>query len=115
MFPVALGIVVASFSKPRAAERGETALAPPVAAKLFASMGAAKKPQVSLSGRELAVLELVSRGRTIVQIGESLYFSAATVRTYLKRIFGTLDVTDRTATTTRAIQLGLLDAGRDRA
>jgi DNA-binding NarL/FixJ family response regulator len=90
----------------RAAARGETVLAPPVAAKLVSSMQkpAREKP----SPRETQVLSLVARGLTNAEIGKQLYISEATVKTHLLRVFNKLGVDDRTAAVTAAMDMGLL-------
>ncbi|MGA4539995.1 response regulator [Uniformispora flossi] len=90
----------------RAAARGETVLAPPVAAKLVTRMRApARDP---LSPRETQVLGLVARGMTNAEIGRELYIGEATVKTHLLRAFAKLGVDDRTAAVTAAMEQGLL-------
>lgn len=88
----------------RAAARGETVLAPSVAAKLVSRM----RSPVDLSRREIEVLRLVARGRTNAEIGRELLISEATVKTHLLRTFGKLDVSDRTAAVTAALERGIL-------
>jgi DNA-binding NarL/FixJ family response regulator len=90
----------------RAAARGETVLAPSVAAKLVSRM----RSPVELSRREIEVLRLVARGRTNAEIGRELLISEATVKTHLLRTFGKLDVSDRTAAVTAALERGILPA-----
>ncbi|WP_380158448.1 response regulator [Kineococcus sp. R86509] len=90
----------------RAASRGETVLAPPVAAKLRARL---RGPvQESLTPRELQVLGSVSHGSTNAEIGRELFIGEATVKTHLLRTFAKLGVDDRTHAVTVAIQRGLL-------
>ena len=90
----------------RAAARGETVLAPQVAAKLVSRMRA---PAVQpLTPRETEVLKLVARGLANAEIGRELFISEATVKTHLVRTFGKLGVDDRTAAVTKAMALGLL-------
>ncbi|RSN25376.1 DNA-binding response regulator [Streptomyces sp. WAC 05977] len=90
----------------RAASRGETVLAPSVAGKL---VNRVRNPTTSpLSAREIEVLRLVARGSTNAEIGRALHISEATVKTHLLRVFGKLDVSDRTAAVTTAMRLGLL-------
>jgi DNA-binding NarL/FixJ family response regulator len=91
----------------RAAARGETVLAPPVAAKLMTRMRA-PTPEATLTARETEVLALVARGRTNADIGRELHISEATVKTHLIRIFAKLEVDDRTAAVTAALRRGLL-------
>jgi DNA-binding NarL/FixJ family response regulator len=90
----------------RAASRGETVLAPKVAARLVRR---ARAPIASaLTARELEVLGLVARGHTNAEIGRQLAIGEATVKTHLVRAFTKLDVDDRTAAVLRAIERGLL-------
>ncbi|UMP05767.1 response regulator transcription factor [Amycolatopsis sp. EV170708-02-1] len=90
----------------RAASRGETVLAPSVAGKL---VNRVRNPTASpLSAREIEVLRLVAQGSTNADIGRTLHISEATVKTHLLRVFGKLDVSDRTAAVTTAMRLGLL-------
>lgn len=62
----------------------------------------------SLTARELDVLRLVARGLTNAGIGRSLHIGETTVKTHLVRIFAKLDVDDRTAAVTVAMQRRLL-------
>jgi DNA-binding NarL/FixJ family response regulator len=90
----------------RAAARGETVLAPPVAARLVDRM---RTPTgETLTPRETEVLSLVARGLSNADIGRTLYIGGATVKTHLLRIFAKLDVNDRTAAVTVAMSRGLL-------
>jgi len=90
----------------RAAARGETVLAPPVARKLVSRV---RLPAVeSPTPRELEVLAQVAKGLSNVDIGRELHISEATVKTHLVRIFEKLGVSDRTAAVTKAIGQGLL-------
>lgn len=92
----------------RAAARGETVLAPTVAAKLVDQLRV--RPQrPRLSARETAVLRLVAEGCTNAEIGRRLYIGESTVKTHLLRVFGKLGVDDRTAAVTSALRHGLLD------
>ncbi|GLZ13386.1 DNA-binding response regulator [Actinomadura sp. NBRC 104425] len=91
----------------RAAARGETVLAPSVAAKLVTRM----RSPVELSPREIEVLRLVARGRTNAEIGRELFISAATVKTHLLRAYGKLGVSDRTSAVTTALERGILRPG----
>lgn len=89
----------------RAAARGETVLAPSVAARLMASM---RSSTPALSSREVEVLRLVARGLSNPEIGRSLHISEATVKTHLLRAYGKLGVTDRTAAVVEGIRRGIL-------
>ncbi|GAA1607498.1 response regulator [Actinoplanes couchii] len=89
-----------------AAARGETVLAPRVAAKLFARMRRPERPP--LTPRELAVLAGVADGLTNAEIGARLVIAEATVKTHLLRLFAKLDVNDRTHAVVVALDRGLL-------
>ncbi|GAB0108544.1 response regulator transcription factor [Nocardia sp. JMUB6875] len=89
----------------RAAARGETVLAPSVRARLHQRD---RDPQVALSAREAEVLTHVAHGLTNIEIGQALHISEATVKTHLQRAFTKLDVSDRTAAVTAALEQGLL-------
>ncbi len=90
----------------RSAARGETALAPSVAARLMARLRA---PAVdALTPREIEVLHLVADGETNAAIGRLLFIGESTVKTHLLRAFVKLGVDDRTAAVTIARQRGLL-------
>ncbi|MBK1785417.1 response regulator [Prauserella cavernicola] len=90
----------------RAAARGETVLAPSVAGRLVSQVRAPAGP--ALSPRETEVLRLVAKGSTNADIGKALHISEATVKTHLLRVFNKLDVSDRTAAVTTAMDRGLL-------
>jgi len=92
----------------RAAARGETVLAPPVAARLVTRMRAPATEQ--LTPREVQVLTLVGQGLSNVEIGRELFIGEATVKTHLLRAFAKLGVNDRTAAVTAAIARGILTA-----
>jgi DNA-binding NarL/FixJ family response regulator len=91
----------------RAAARGETVLAPPVAAKLVSRLRA---PAVEApTARELEVLRGVARGLTNADIGRELFIGEATVKTHLLRVFAKLSVDDRTRAVMVAVERGLLE------
>jgi DNA-binding NarL/FixJ family response regulator len=90
----------------RAAARGETVLAPPVAARLVTRMRAPVAEQ--LTPREVQVLTLVGRGLSNVEIGRALFIGEATVKTHLLRAFAKLGVNDRTAAVTVAMARGII-------
>jgi DNA-binding NarL/FixJ family response regulator len=90
----------------RAAARGETVLAPPVAARLVSRLRApaADAP----TPRELEVLAGVARGLTNAEIGRELFIGEATVKTHLLRVYPKLGVDDRTRAVLVAVERGLL-------
>jgi DNA-binding NarL/FixJ family response regulator len=90
----------------RAAARGETVLAPRVAARLVARMR--QPPPVALTAREADVLGAVADGLSNAEIGERLFIAEATVKTHLLRVFAKLDVSDRTHAVVVALERGLL-------
>jgi DNA-binding NarL/FixJ family response regulator len=90
-----------------AAARGETVLAPSVAARLVDNVRR-PGPAPALSAREVEVLRLVGRGLTNADIGRELFISEATVKTHLLRMFAKLGVADRTAAVTTAMARGFL-------
>ncbi|MEU9030951.1 response regulator transcription factor [Streptomyces sp. NPDC048383] len=88
------------------AARGETVLAPRVAARLVARM---RRPAVvPLTAREVDVLNAVADGLSNVEIGRRLVIAEATVKTHLLRVFAKLDVSDRTHAVVVALERGLL-------
>jgi DNA-binding NarL/FixJ family response regulator len=90
----------------RDAARGKTVLAPTVADRLVHFV---RQPtSVTLSVREVEVLNQVAKGKTNAEIGQLLHISEATVKTHLLRAFNKLGVSDRTAAVTTAMSLGLL-------
>jgi DNA-binding NarL/FixJ family response regulator len=64
----------------------------------------------ALSGRELQIAELVSRGHTNRQIARMLSLSHKTVETYLARIFTKLGVSSRAAVAT-LVGRGVISGG----
>jgi len=90
----------------RAASRGETVLAPTVAAKLVSRMRAPVAEPVT--PREVEVLRCVARGLSNAEIGRELFIGEATVKTHLLRVFAKLGVGDRTRAVTVAMELGVL-------
>lgn len=86
----------------RAAAKGDSVLAPAVAARLMTRMRA--PAEESLSAREIEVLQLVAKGNSNRDIGKALHISTATVKTHLIHIFDKLGVDDRTAAVTVALE-----------
>jgi DNA-binding NarL/FixJ family response regulator len=98
----------------RSAARGETVLAPPVAARLVSRLrspapsGPATPASNPLTPREVEVLRAVSRGLSNADIGRELFIGEATVKTHLLRAFAKLGVDDRTRAVTAAMERGIL-------
>jgi DNA-binding NarL/FixJ family response regulator len=89
----------------RAAARGETVLAPPLAAKLMRQVRGGDQ----LTPRELEVLRLVARGMSNPDIARELFIGEATVKSHLLHVFDKLGVSDRTAAVTTALERGILE------
>ena len=89
----------------RAAAAGESALAPVIASRLLSRMRA---PQVSLSAREMEVLELVARGKSNTGVAADLFLTETTVKSHLAHIFSKLNVGSRTAAVSAARARGIL-------
>ena len=94
----------------RAAARGDSVLAPAVAARLMTRMRV--PAEESLSAREIEVLQLVAQGASNREIGKSLHISTATVKTHLIHIYGKLGVDDRLTAVTTALEKGIITLAR---
>jgi DNA-binding NarL/FixJ family response regulator len=94
----------------RAAARGETILAAPVAARLMRRL---RDPDPGdLTPRELDVLKGVARGLSNSDIARDLHVGGATVKSHLLRVFAKLGVESRTAAVTVAMERGILPPPR---
>lgn len=67
----------------------------------------------ALSQRELEVIRWISEGKSNAVIASILDISKSSVDIYVKRIFGKLDVHDRTTASVRALALGLISHSDD--
>jgi two-component system nitrate/nitrite response regulator NarL len=65
--------------------------------------------RAKLSGREREILRLAADGHGQAEIARRLFLSETTVKTYMRRVFEKLDVSDRTAAVAKAIRSGLLE------
>ncbi|MFE7118927.1 response regulator [Streptomyces sp. NPDC057654] len=88
-----------------AAARGETVLAPPVAARL---LGRVRAGRPTLSPREIEILRLLAEGLANKQISRRLFISEATVKTHLVHIYDKLNVDSRTAAIAAGLAGGLI-------
>jgi DNA-binding NarL/FixJ family response regulator len=94
----------------QATARGETVLAPPVAARL---LGRVRAGRPSLSPREAEILQLLAEGLPNRQISKRLFISEATVKTHLVHIYDKLGVDSRTSAVAAGLTAGLIrPAGR---
>ncbi|UQI47233.1 response regulator transcription factor [Streptomyces sp. HU2014] len=91
----------------QAAARGETVLAPPVAARL---LGRVRAGRPALSPREAEILGLLAEGLANRQISRRLFISEATVKTHLVHLYGKLGVDSRTAAVAAGLAAGLIRA-----
>lgn len=95
------------FAGIRATARGETVLAPSVAATLIrrATTGA-----TTITEREVEVLELLSRGLGNKEIARELFVSEATVKSHLSHIYTKLGVDTRAGAVATAIERRIIRA-----
>jgi DNA-binding NarL/FixJ family response regulator len=99
-----------------AADRGESVLAPSVAAKVVARV--ARLPQetepahqplvVPLTNRELDVLRHIAAGLTNREIAQALFVTEGTVKNHVTAVLTKLGARDRTHAALRAKALGLV-------
>jgi two-component system nitrate/nitrite response regulator NarL len=66
-------------------------------------------PAVRLSDREQEILRGIARGLTAPAIGRELSLSAATVKSYLQRLYDKLGVSDRAAAVAEGMRRGLVE------
>jgi DNA-binding NarL/FixJ family response regulator len=84
-----------------AAAKGETVLAPVVAARLSCRKN-------RLTARETEILWCLAAGWSNPKIARTLFITEATVKTHVLRIFGKLEVRNRTSAVTAAMARGIL-------
>ncbi len=103
----------------RAVADGTATLSPAVTSKLIDSYidrAAAPRRQrarrrlAELSEREREVLRLVGRGEPNATIARELFVSEATVKTYVSRLLGKLELANRTQAAILAHEAGLLES-----
>jgi DNA-binding NarL/FixJ family response regulator len=92
----------------RTAAAGETVLSPPMASR---PMSRFRSPQVTLSQREIEILELLAAGASNREISRKLFISEATVKTHLAPVYDKLGVDSRTAAIHTAVQRRLIRIG----
>lgn len=89
----------------RAAAAGETTLGPTIQQRLLTRL---RRPDTSLTHRELDVLRLVGDGRSNDAIAQALSLSRATVKSHLAHVYNKLGVQSRTAALSVARHRGIL-------
>jgi DNA-binding NarL/FixJ family response regulator len=82
---------------------GQQILSPKIASLLDK-----RQQRGDLSEREMAILQLLVKGRSNKEIGASLFIAEDTVKTHLKNLFVKLDVHDRTGAVISAIRHGIV-------
>lgn len=97
----------------RVAASGAVYLDPQIAQKVMQNLTPAR-PKVEgasglLSNREREVLELIVEGLSNTEIGQQLYLSPNTIKTYVKGIMNKLVVSDRVQAAVAAVRRGLVD------
>jgi two-component system, NarL family, nitrate/nitrite response regulator NarL len=91
--------------------RGQAVLSPRVQAAVMAGIRERvdREPAVSLSDRERQMLHGLARGLSAPAIGSELGLSAATVKSYLQRLYEKLGVSDRAAAVAEGMRRGLVE------
>jgi two-component system, NarL family, response regulator LiaR len=74
----------------------------------FAAADDTVRQRLGITRRELEILELVARGLSNREIGETLFVSENTVKTHCSRAFDKLGARRRTQAVQRSKELGLL-------
>ena len=103
----------ALFDTIRAAARGETLLKPEIMARVLATAGSGQtapstESDISLTERELEVLQAVARGDRSKEVAVQLGISERTVKAHLGNIYSKLGVDSRAAAIAIAAQKGIL-------
>ena len=97
----------------RVAASGAVYLDPQIAQKVMQHLSPSPaKPRTEkglLSDRELEVLALIVKGHSNTAIGEKLYLSPNTVKTYVRGIMNKLVVSDRVQAAVAAVRRGLVE------
>lgn len=94
----------------RQIHRGEASLDPAVARRLLTEVSRPPSQPLTtdpLTGRELAVLRLVAKGRSNKEIARDLCVTEMTVRTHVSNILGKLHLASRTQAALYALREGL--------
>lgn len=92
----------------RRAANGETVVSTALQAALLAHMAGRSVGPVRLSESEQRALALAAEGLSNGEIGQAMFVSGGTVKTYLARAFAKLGVSDRAAAVAEAVRRGLI-------
>jgi DNA-binding NarL/FixJ family response regulator len=102
----------------RAAPAGETLLAPAITRRLIEDFCRGPAPGTEsgatsggLSERELGVVRLVAQGQSNAEIADSLYLSAATIKSHIARVLAKLRLRDRVQIAVYAYEHGIVKPG----
>jgi RNA polymerase sigma factor (sigma-70 family) len=96
----------------RGLSRGETYVAPGIAARILQEFARPSRTTEALSGREQEVLKLVTEGLSNKEISQSLGISPSTVKNHLRNIMEKLHVRNRVEAAIRFLNgSGLADHG----
>ncbi len=96
----------------RGLSRGETYVAPGIAARILQEFARPSRTAEALSGREREVLKLVTEGLSNKEIAQSLGISPSTVKNHLRNIMEKLHVRNRVEAAIRFLNgNGLADRG----
>jgi two-component system, NarL family, nitrate/nitrite response regulator NarL len=92
-----------------AVSRGDGALSPKSQAVLLSELRSRWDDSHVLSDREREILAMAAEGLSNPDIGARLFISPETVKTHLRKSYGKLGVSDRTAAVAHAIRRGLIE------
>ena len=101
----------------RVVAAGDALLAPSITRRLIEEFAkrpvpSAPPPQLaSLTGREVEVLKLVSRGLSNAEIARQLFVGEGTVKTHVSHLLTKLQLRDRVQAVVAAYESGLVQAG----
>ncbi len=93
--------------------QGRTVLDERISERLMSAIDAPRhqrQQRHGLSEREFEVLQLMAKGLSNRQIGESLWIGEATVKTHVSRVLRKLNTNQRTQAIVLAVSEGLVDA-----
>ena len=102
------------FKAVRTVNRGESLIEPAVVSRVLdrltqLSQRVARGPDhLTLSDREVEVLQLMAKGSANKQIAGDLFITESTVKTHVANIFQKLEVSHRTEAVTKAISQGII-------
>ena len=101
----------------RVVAAGEALLAPSITRRLIEEFAKRPVPSTpppqlaSLTGREVEVLKLVSRGLSNAEIAKQLFVGEGTVKTHVSHLLTKLQLRDRVQAVVAAYESGLVQAG----